>query len=710
MMFGYRLLVALVAATLGMVTGPLTAQDQDPETLLDDFIHYALIANVGLAESNALALSRSSMPDEAFFELVTQTRDRATRFDQAVGWALYVERLEPLASALEKKFERGRLELARDESRLAEAIEMLDGTTRQRMLAESRLKAAGEYAVPPLLWTLSESPDARTSRAVTGMLAAIGADAVGPLNVALPNLDPDAQVLVIGVLAEIGYSHAGPALASVARDDNAYEAARSAAANALARLGVPLKAGLSTLYTVQAMQYFDGQASLVPQAHGHVNNFWTWDPMSGLVSRDVPEAVFDDVMAMVMASKALGADPANAQAMSIFVAANLRRQRELRGGDDLVYGDLAYSPEFYATVFGPQVAQQILTMAMDRGDSALALDAITAIGRTAGAEAVLTGGNQPLVEAMFYPDRRVQYESALAVAGTLPSDSFEGSYRVVPLLASAVRSGDQLYAIVIGGSEEDRRKTTTSLEAMGWSVVGQAEDAPDAVDAAGAVPGIDLAVVHTGLAEQAMEIADWLGAMTRTTATPVLLLTQGAEVHVLDNELGGNDMAMAAHSDISDQAMAAVLEDLLASAAGGRLDAAEAEAFSARALSTLRDIALADTVLSIHDAIGALVDALGTADGATRDLIAETLAMIDADIAQQTLIDAAMHEGDLMARIVLLDQAAASVRRWGNLAEDWQVEAVMDLAESTAGPLADAAARLNGALNHPGTSAMMFLP
>ncbi|MDP6602131.1 MAG: hypothetical protein QGH76_07535, partial [Phycisphaerales bacterium] len=204
--------------------------------------------------------------------------------------------------------------------------------------------------------------------------------------------------------------------------------------------------------------------------------------------------------------------------------------------------------------------------------------------------------------------------------------------------------------------------------------------------------------------------ADWLGAMTRTTATPVLLLTQGAEVHVLDNELGGNDMAMAAHSDISDQAMAAVLEDLLASAAGGRLDAAEAEAFSARALSTLRDIALADTVLSIHDAIGALVDALGTADGATRDLIAETLAMIDADIAQQTLIDAAMHEGDLMARIVLLDQAAASVRRWGNLAEDWQVEAVMDLAESTAGPLADAAARLNGALNHPGTSAMMFLP
>ena len=59
---------------------------------------------------------------------------------------------------------------------------------------------------------------------------------------------------------------------------------------------------------------------------------------------------------------------------------------------------------------------------------------------------------------------------------------------------------------------------------------------------------------------------------------------------------------------------------------------------------------------------------------------------------------------------MLLDEAAGSVRRWGNLAEDWQVNRVIDLAENSSGSLADAAARLNGALNHPNTSVMIFLP
>ena len=59
---------------------------------------------------------------------------------------------------------------------------------------------------------------------------------------------------------------------------------------------------------------------------------------------------------------------------------------------------------------------------------------------------------------------------------------------------------------------------------------------------------------------------------------------------------------------------------------------------------------------------------------------------------------------------MLLDEAASSVRRWGNYAQDWQLEMVVDLAENANGFLADAAARLNGALDHPNTSVMMFLP
>ena len=132
-------------------------------------------------------------------------------------------------------------------------------------------------------------------------------------------------------------------------------------------------------------------------------------------------------------------------------------------------GNLAYSPAFYATVFGPEIAQHVLGKALADHDTSLALDAIAALARTAGGESALQGNDQPLVSAMYYPDRRVQYESAMTLAATLPANSFAGDYRVVPLLASAVRSGDEMFAIVIGDDEEARREMSMFLDRNGWN-------------------------------------------------------------------------------------------------------------------------------------------------------------------------------------------------------------------------------------------------
>ena len=686
------------------------AQDADVEALVDDFVHYALIANVDLAEANAIALLRTEMSDAAFYELVNETKQRQDRFDRAIGWALYVDRLQPLAAELELKVETGRISLIRDAARLTEAIDFLSGTTRQRLLAEDRLIAAGEYAVPPLLRTMFENPDARTTRMVSKMLTDIGGDAVLPLTVALPHLSGESQVVVCRVLGDIGYTHASPALLTLANADGANPAAAQAAAKALTAIDIDPNSNISTLQTVVAGQFFDRQVSVMPAAIAGVNNFWVWDDMYGLETRDVPEAVFDDVMAMYFAAGALSNDPQNEPAMSIFVASNLRRARELGGNDDLVYGNLAYSPEFYATVFGPEVASDVLRIALARRDTPLAHDAIAALARTAGSAAAVTGTDQPLVNAMFYPDRRVQYEAAMTIASTLPEMNFEGSYRVVPLLASAVRSGNAMYAIVIGEDEETRRRIATSLESMGWSMMGEGTDATSAVDAAGIVPGIDLAVVAARSADHGQNVASELAMLTQTTATPVLVLADGVDVQILRNATESQDMVAAGNIAITDSALAAVLEGLLAKAAGGRLEAAEAELFAARALAVLRDIALADTVLEVDDATGALVDALALSDPMTQALVAETLSMVNSPLAQQTLVSAALADGQMDDRMMLLDEASASVRRWGNLTQDWQVAEIINLVESTSGDLADAAARLNGAINHPGTSVMIFMP
>ena len=708
--FGNRFVLAILAMTVLAFSPPVLAQESDAEAVLEDFIHYALIANVEFAEGNALALIRDGMTDEAFYEMVVSTRKRHDRFDRAIGWAMFVVALEPFAARLEKRFEAGRTSVIRNADRLKESIALLQGTTRQRLLAKERLAEAGEYAVPHLLRTLHNSSDSRSARNVKEMLAYIGKDAVLPLSIALPHIDDESQILIARVLGEIGYSHCSPALVALINGDQVAPKVRQAANAALNRIGIDKKATLTTLQTIVAMQFYGRETSVLPEAVAGINIFWVWDPTDQLIAQDVPEEVYDDVMAMYFASEALASDPENAGAMSVFVAANLRRDRELEGRNDLVYGNLPYSPAFYATVFGPEIAQHVLARAISDFDTPLALDAITALSKTAGADSLIGGVDKPLVRALNYPDRRVQYEAAMTLASTLPTMGFSGDYRVVPILASAVRSGGDMFAIVIGDDSETRRTITTFLEANGWKVVGQGISTRFAVDAAGVVPGIDLAVIVARNASHGQSAVRDLAALRETTVTPALILARGADAQILSDTMSDQNMVETAHIGTSDSAKLSVLEDLLASASGGRLSMDEQFEFSTRALGVLRDIALADTVLKVGDATGSLIDALSEAPEESQPIVALTLGMINDPLAQRALIDAALTDAAIEHRVMLLDEAAGSVRRWGNLAQDWQIEAVVDLAENASGYLADAAARLNGALDHPDTSVMMFLP
>ena len=102
--FGNRFVLAILAISVMAFTSPVRGQDSDGEAALEDFIHYALIANVEFANGNALALIRDRMTDVEFYEMVISTRERHERFDRAIGWAMFVVDLEPLATKLEERF------------------------------------------------------------------------------------------------------------------------------------------------------------------------------------------------------------------------------------------------------------------------------------------------------------------------------------------------------------------------------------------------------------------------------------------------------------------------------------------------------------------------------------------------------------------------------------------------------------------------------
>ena len=147
-------------------------------------------------------------------------------------------------------------------------------------------------------------------------------------------------------------------------------------------------------------------------------------------------------------------------------------------------------------------------------------------------------------------------------------------------------------------------------------------------------------------------------------------------------------------------------EALLAEASGGRMSEVDAEIYAIQSLDALKAIALTrPRAYNIVDAEPALIEAIADRGDTTRLMVAEILSKIDSATAQRALLVSALASNAGDDRIPLLDYAAASVRRFGDYATDAQAAELTQMIKNSSGEEADAAARLNGALNR--ASSMM---
>jgi hypothetical protein len=327
-----NLLAAFVIATIAFTgVAPTTAANADRGNelqWLDNFVHYTLVVRPELAEAYARQLLDSGISDADLVLLLDEGRVTQERFEAAMSRAQFVPELEDVAAELAVRMEQGRLDLARDGDRIEEAVQMLVGTQRQRILAERRLRAAGEYAVPELLRQIVEGRDHRIRRASETMIRQIGRMAVTPLSVAVSELgDPAAQRIVCDMLGDIGYPHALPYLVELSRQDNLATPVREAANRAIRRLNVPgVGDSLSELYVWLARQYYDDATSLIAYPDEQTNNIWRYDDFIGLTPIAVRTEIFGRVMAMRKSSHALNFDPQHARSDQLVC----RRQSQAR--------------------------------------------------------------------------------------------------------------------------------------------------------------------------------------------------------------------------------------------------------------------------------------------------------------------------------------------------------------------------------------------
>lgn len=690
-----------------------------PAQLLEDFAFYVNIANIELAKANASALVKKIGDPKKMLALVEDSGTMQSRFDEAYRRAILNPELEPYAAQLWQLYEEGRRMRARDPMEIEKNVAMLTGNSRARLLASSRLKEAKEYAVPTLLLSMTESKDAVLRAESQSVLREMGRDAVMPLAAALPGAGPVTQEMICRVLGNIQYPAALPFLYEL-RASTTAGPVKDAAENAITKIagGLDETKAPSAFYADLGERFLSSAPSLTVfpgEAHQ-----LAWQEVKGLGINPVAvrSEVFPQSMAMVMAEKALALDSSNVDALSLWLAANFSRQLATpEGYQNPLYpmaGETSADgsspgaptrrdPMYYAVAAGSGPVQNVLARAMAMNDTRLARKAIEALEMnmaSAGFAAEAVGGGQPLVQALGYPDRRVQFEAAMAIAKANPSKGFEGAERVVPVLAGAIRDAGKLYAAVIAREPEQQQAIRAALEADGYTVIRPGFDLGQSMDSINQAPGVDLLVVQLP-AESAAETIDQTRSQPRLKAVPVIAMMSLSDSNRIASRFAADDLTKFVREGLDSGQITEAARQHAEASSGPRLSEEAASGYSLAALGRLTDLAIAaNPVLDVGDATTPLVASLSTSTGEVRTQTADVLSRINRTEAQSALMDAAL-DASGEDRVAMLNAVARSAKRYGNLLAERQVLRLVEIAGSGNDAEATAAAALMGALNLP---------
>lgn len=693
---------ALTPATIASAAAqPATNEFEQERTLLNDFIHFVKIARFDVAADLGRQLLDAGLDPEQFVDLVEQSRE-LDRFEEAVAAAMRVPALEPIAAELDALFRNGKLERARNPEEIARNIELLTGGLRARQLGRQRLIAAGEYAMPQLLDAYLQQDNLALKAQVQRLLVDMGRQSITPLVASLDGLNATRQEAVVEVLGLIPYRTSVPALVDLyQRTGN--NAVRQACARSIARLGGDPSANVSDLYAQLADSYYAEPSQLTSFPGEDYQLVWTYDPGLGLVMTPVTTPVYHEAMAMRTAERSLKLDPSDTETLALWIASNYSRAFDTPDAyDNPMYTEDRRDAEYFGTASGPDIMQLVLRRGIDSRDTPLVRSSIEALATTAGPRSLWgqpINGRYPLLEALRYQNRRVQFESALALGKAQPQDTFDGAERVIPLLASAVRDASARYAIVLTGSDRESYDQYRSLlERDGFEVLPPAPEGLSGLGAAIAeASSIDLIVTALGYDDTLLTIESARNDQ-QMSVTPVLALMNADELEPLRRQYLSDQTVAARRVEISNANIATAVDQLLEAASGGPITEDEAEMYAQRAINVLRNLAISNNrVLNVLDASTILIDVLESVSGDTMLDVSEILSYVDRDTAQQAIMERVM-DSDADERLALLGFLGDSGKRFGNMLSDRQIRALIRLAQDDDDALATTAVAAMGAL------------
>ncbi len=701
-------LVMMVCAFVVMPAGSVFSQEtatapaagKNAQELWDDFVHFVKVAQPDVASSYATQLLESGASDKVIYELSQQTEGLEGLLRRAEG----MEGMKEVVARLRKTIEGGYEAKRADPEEITESIKLLTGTIRSFERGAKRLKVSGEYALPQLIQKLIDPTTAPLLKErIIIVLPRLGKEAVRGLSAALQTENDELQRIIVDTLGEIGYPHAAPRLKELATRKGVIQSNQKAAISALvACVGkVVAKKSTSELFYDSALKYYYNAESLMPDERYPTANVWYWKENLGLVYKKVPREIFDEIYAMRMSRLALKHDPDLHHAVSLWIAANLRKEADLpEGKEDPTKPEDMPGADYFALAGGVRYQQAVLKRAMKDDQIPVAIGAIQALAQTTGAENMvkpMVGGGQPLVSALTYANRKVRYLAAQSLAEALPGEKFTNSHVVIMVLIEAIRQTGQKKALVVAEDPNILNKYKDNLRGLKYEVL-EARTPDGAVKAISRSQGVDAVLI----AAEPSPIKT-VNAIRSEPGFSTIPIVVAAEESMRLKELSQSDKSMAL---VRPEPPVGVMEEGINKAkklAAGVVFSEEKQVeWAVKAAKAIRLLGLTgNRVYDITRATEALNKALKHKDSSLNVAAAQALAAIQTAEAQQAIVSLAV--GDRASdevRISAFEALSESLRRFGNHLTDEQRTTILDVVKGDgAKPLRNAAAQALGAMN-----------
>lgn len=701
------LLAPSLALSMCLTAPSAFAQEDDPN--LKNWQMFAHFVNVARpAQAQPFGEKLLELDNTAFLAAVEG--DRLHRIEEIAKWGINDE-LRPTWEKIENKYQQALTDRSRNPEQIRKDIQDLGKNRTAEYLAIQRLESTGQFATPYYLEVLQDPSQKKLHPRVINAMIEVGAELTYPLSIALPHVDAPTQEYIALIVGEIGYPEAMPYLKMIIESDAAGASVKNACSSALNKIaetsGISASGSAADLFVrIGQAKYATGTRNgelLGMDLPNETGIIWRYNSDTGLFPIAVAQRVYADALAMQNAASALSLAGDMDTAVTLHLASNLRRENRLEGERDPGY-NLANPAPFYLLVAGAPQQKAVLTQGLTDTDADLSLDAIEAMAQTVGDQIMLgvEDANAPVLDALYFPDRRVRYTAAFTLASAAPAEKFPGSINVVPVLGQAVRQSEKLNAVVVapGGANS----VVEALENIDFKAVGDADLGLASTKASASMPGVDLILYSGDLAGFEATYAATKADGSLGVAPILALVSDGVASAIKISYPGVQTAAPLSSGDDNELDRLERLSKQAISTYGGKpITDEEAENYALTALDMLKTIAAHETIYNAQDIEAILVQALDDNRVEVAIAAGKVLEQIDSDAAQRGLAAAGFERLGLV-QIALLDSLAASAKQHGNKLPRPTIDKLIELVNTSTGDTALSAARALGALTERPTS------